>query len=87
MNRPTFNSIEEAQPKMDIYFAVFNQHINDAKEKATADLIKEFGQEMYDSDFLPFVEKGIMSIFKTPPTNITMFYAERVQHYVNEGRV
>ena len=69
---------------MDEYFSVFNGHINQAGEKAEQDIVKKFGKEKYEKEFLPFKKKGIMYMFKVPPTEITTYYVERVTVYVNE---
>lgn len=70
--------------KMDIYFAVFNCHVNNAQEKADNWFIDTHGQEIFDMEIKPFLDGGIMSIFQTSPTTWTSAYAKKIQEYVNQ---
>ncbi len=65
-------------------FAVFNLHINDAESKAKQAFVKRFAQETFDSEIQPFIDKGIMSIFNTKPTEHTRWYVEAVGIFVNQ---
>ena len=69
---------------MDINFALFNCHINRAKERAIGDTINKFGVAEYDNQLAENVENGIMAIFKKKPTEVTMYFVLQVQKYVNE---
>ena len=69
---------------MDIYFAVFNCHINHAKERAIADTINKFGASEYDNQLKAVVGDGIMAIFQKEPTELVRYFAEQIQKYVNE---
>ena len=68
---------------MDAYAAVFNCHIHNAKERAFESVSESFGatglKEIQAAD-----NDGIMSIFQTTPTPVTMLFAKQVQTFVNE---
>ncbi len=72
-----------AEP-MDPYFSVFNCHINNAHERAVAEL------ETLDSSWAAEIRKwkssGIMGIFDQDPTPATRKYVELVTQFVNENR-
>jgi len=70
---------------MGAYLSVFNQHLNDAAELTRADFIEIFGQEDWDREMQPFVDKGVMSLFQEEPNPYTKFYVKTVTKYVNEG--
>jgi len=76
----------EKREKMDLGFALFNCHINNAKSKAKKDFIKKFGLEVWNKEIEPFWGKGIMSIFSEPPNEPRAWYVEKIQEYVNKGR-
>ena len=69
---------------VDINFALFNCHINRAKERAIGDTINKFGVAEYDRQLAEIVESGIMAIFNKKPTELTMYFVLQVQKYVNE---
>ena len=71
---------------MDVGFAVFNGHVNDAFNKANAAFIEKFGQETFDRVIQPLHDQGVMAIFNTGPTEHTEWYAKKVQEIVNDGR-
>lgn len=71
---------------MDVGFAMFNSHVNDAANKANAAFIEKFGQEAFDRVIKPLHDQGIMAIFNTAPTEHTEWYATKVQEIVNDGR-
>lgn len=71
---------------MDLYFAVFNEHINQAGKRAVKDVRRKFGTDG-EKAIKALRKSGIMVIFKSKPTPLTEFYAERVKQYVNEGAV
>lgn len=72
--------------RMDIGFAVFNCHINDARDRADREFIAQFGQEVFDGEIKPFHDSGIMSIFNKPPTLYPLVWVSLVTAFVNEGR-
>jgi hypothetical protein len=72
---------------MDISFAVFNRHINNAGDRAKMAFIKRFGQEVWDKEIEPFEKQGIMTLFHTEPNTYTEWYTEVVGVLVNEDRV
>ncbi len=70
--------------KLDVYFAVFNCHINDAHNRAVAEL-KASSPEFVDEIEAAYAA-GIMGIFDKDPTPATKRYAELIMQFVNEGR-
>ena len=70
--------------KMDPYFAVFNNHINNAHKRAMEDL--EVNSPEWIAEILAFEQQGIMGIFNEEPTPATLRYVELVTAFVNEGR-
>lgn len=77
----------KAEKRMDITFSVFNCHVNNAKERATAEFVAQYGQENYDKHIAPIDEAGIMTIFHRKPTQYTAAWVTLVTAYVNENRV
>jgi hypothetical protein len=77
---------QNAEKRMDSYFSVFNGHVNNADKRANAEFIAQFGQEAYDNEIKPLREKGIMLIFETDPTRLTMAWVALVTAFVNENR-
>jgi hypothetical protein len=73
--------------QMDAYFALFNGHINDASDKAERSFKKKFGVKEWDKHIQPYIDEGVMSIFDDSPNKYTAFYVERVQYFVNKGRI
>ncbi len=73
------------QAPMDGYFAVFNQHLNNAGPRAKFLFIEKFGRDVWNQKMAKY-EDGIMAIFDTPPTKWTQFYVDAVTTFVNEGR-
>lgn len=71
---------------MDVRFALFNGHSNDAFEKAKSAFLKRFSQEEWNKQIQPHVDAGIMGIFGKKPTYPQQWYVETVGIYVNEGR-
>lgn len=69
---------------MDPYFAVFNQHINNAGERAKEKFIKKFGAAAWRTKMAPMYKDGIMAIFDRPPSVWTQFYVDAVTAFVNE---
>ena len=80
---------EEDEPKykMDLYFSVFNCHVNNASERAKKDVITKFGKAEFNEKIKPLIDNGIMAMFKESPTEITKYFAEQITEYVNEDRV
>ena len=72
--------------RMSQTFAVFNCHINNAKDRADAEFIAQFGQESFDKCIRPFHRKGIMEIFKSNSTVETMAWVVLCTAFANEGR-
>lgn len=73
----------ETKEPMDVYFAVFNCHVNNAKSKAIREFKKTYSPEIYDKEIKPFIKSGIMSIFQEKPNKYTLHFAETIQKYVN----
>ncbi len=48
--------------RLDIGFAVFNNHINDAGDRADKEFIAQFGKKLYAKHIKPCHDKGIMVI-------------------------
>lgn len=71
---------------MDPGFAMFNSHVNRAKDRAKRSFIKKFGRKVWDKRLQPFIDAGIMSIFNKKPNRWTEFYVNKVTSFVNEGR-
>lgn len=71
---------------LDPYFAVFNQHINDAGNRAKIAFIKRFSQGEWNEHIQPFEDKGIMSMFNEKPNKYLLWYAETVAVFVNENK-
>jgi hypothetical protein len=69
--------------RMDPGFAVFNLHINDARPKAEAIFIAQFGQEKWDEVIRPLETAGIMSVFGQNLTFEIMFYITTIMLVVN----
>ena len=70
--------------RMSPYFAVFNFHINDARDKAKKLFVKTFGQEAWDKEIQHYVTNGVMEIFSIPhPDFMVMFYVAAVTMIVN----
>lgn len=72
--------------RLDQYFSVFNNHLNNASDRANAEFIAQFGQESYDSHIAPFHVDGIMAIFAEEPTPPTIVWVALVTTFVNENR-
>jgi len=70
--------------KLDIRFALFNSHINNAFNKASICFIEKFGAAKYCDIIAKCYNEGIMSIFSSPPTEKTKYFVEKVQEIVNE---
>ena len=77
---------KEIAERMDQYFAVFNLHVNDARDRANAEFVHQFGQEVFDEHIRPRLDEGIMSLFNEAPTKHTMAWVVLVTVYVNEDR-
>lgn len=72
--------------RMEQGWAVFNCHRNDAKERADAEFIAQFGQEIFDEVMAPLHKDGIMAIFHDDPTPETAAWVALCTAYVNEDR-
>ena len=71
--------------RMDMYFSVFNNHVNDAHKKAMVELKHQGNKESY-KEIEKMVEDGIMGIFDSKPTNATIAYATLVTYFVNQDK-
>lgn len=69
---------------MDIFTSVFNNHVNDAHNKAKAAFIEQYGQDSWREHMQGYEDNGIMAMFDVPPNEYTSFYAEHVQAFVNK---
>lgn len=78
---------EPPREKMDLYFSVFNCHVNDAEKKAVTAYKEKYGEDVFERVIQPILDAGIMSIFDKPPTEETKAFATLIQDFVNEGRV
>lgn len=67
---------------MNIYEAVFNVNKSELR-KARIAFNRKFGKNSYAKYITPFVKKGIMSMFKVPPTEETRWFAEYIAKLVN----
>ena len=76
---------EQLTERLGANFAVFNCHVNDAKDRADAEFIAQFGQDRFDEVMAPIHEAGVMSIFNEEPTIYTMAWVTLCAAYVNEG--
>ena len=70
--------------KLSPEFALFNYHINDAKDRALAVLDEYFSP--YADEIRKADEEGIMSIMQTQPTPATASFVVLVTMFVNESR-
>ena len=70
---------------MDMGFAVFNLHINNAGPKADREFVRIFGQEKFDKYIQPLHDAGIMSMFGNSPGKYSLIWAAMVTVLVNEG--
>lgn len=70
--------------KMDICFAVFNCHINNALDRSSMCFISKFGTGRFVETICPHIKQGIMSIFSYTPTEETKFFVEKIREIVNE---
>jgi len=69
--------------KMSPGFALFNCHVNRAKDRAIASFIRKFGYDTFRKKLEPFLDKGIMSIFDEKPNKHTKFFVQRITRFVN----
>lgn len=74
------------KPRMSQHFAVLNLHVNRAGKRADKEFIAQFGQTEFDTHIKPHHDKGIMAIFRVPPTIHTVAWITLVTAYVNENR-
>lgn len=69
-------------------FAVFNLHVNKAREKADREFKRMFGEKKYDRHIARIEREGdgIMHIFNVKPNEYRMAWVAMVTVLVNEGR-
>lgn len=72
--------------RMDTGFAVFNCHVNDAKARADAEFIEQWGQDSFDTHIAPLHEQGIMLVLQGEPTPEKVAWVTLCTAFVNEGR-
>lgn len=75
----------DTRETMDPGFAVFNLHVNQAGEKADAEFVRMFGQDLFDEQIKPAHDNGVMSIFELPKTEHRIAWIAMVTVLVNEG--
>jgi len=75
---------DEKKEPMDVYFSVFNYHVNDAKDRALEVLEKY--SPTYVEEIRQAEEEGIMTIFQKEPTPASASFAILVAFFVNEDR-
>jgi len=68
---------------MDAHFALFNSHVNDAREKAKQVFIEMYGKGTWDEKMQPIIDEGIMSVFNEDPNQFTAVYVGFVFLFVN----
>lgn len=71
---------------MDTFVALFNCHINDAREKTISKFKEIWGKKRYETKIKPFIDKGIMSMFHEKPCKSTRFSKLYNQSIVNGER-
>ncbi len=71
---------------MDMHFALFNYHSNNAHTRAKVSFIKLYGRKAWDAEIEPHEKSGIMSLMENKPNEWTMAYVTMVHVYVNENR-
>lgn len=71
--------------RLDQNFAVFNNHINNASDRADLEFIRQFGQKKFDRVIKPLHENGIMTIFHGGVTPLRLAWVTMVTAFVNEG--
>jgi hypothetical protein len=76
--------MEPVKEPMDISFALFNSHINDAQDRAKDAFIGFFGKEAWETDIQPHLDYGVMSILRETPTIRTQFYVYTIWTMVNK---
>ncbi len=69
--------------KFSVTTALFNCHINNAAKRAIESYIAFFGQESFDANIQPYLDKGIMSILKTQPTPSLQFFVYTIWNFAN----
>lgn len=74
---------KEQRERMGGYISVFNNHINNAGNRAKA-VMEEFFPTYY-SEIAKADAKGIMSIFGEEPSKATLIYVALVTAFVNGG--
>jgi len=70
---------------MSNYEAVFNSHVNNAEDKAIKDFKKKYGDDIFNKEIKKFLNKGIMSIFRSQPNEYTLWFVNRITDYVNNN--
>jgi len=88
---PRTNSVEfdigpmkPVKEPMDAKFAIFNCHINDAKDRAKDAFIAFHGKKAWNTYIQPKIDDGIMSIFNEVPNEYTKFFVYTVWTMVNK---
>lgn len=72
----------ETVQKLDSYTATFNSDDEDMA-KAKEKFIKTYDEKSFNENIQPYIDKGLMSIFNTEPTNEIGYYLVNLTYYVN----
>lgn len=75
---------DQSDQWLDVTFAVFNCHRNDAAAKAKEAFVAKYGEAQFDRRIGPILKAGIMSVFNDR-NEWTMFYVDQIHAAVNEG--
>ena len=78
--------MKEKRERLDPYLSVFNCHSNNARKKADAEFVLQFGQEAFDKHIAPLHESGIIAIFHKKPNEYTGPWVSLVTYFVNQRR-
>lgn len=78
---------KKKEKRMEPFIAVFNCHVNNAKARADAEIIAQFGQEVFDKKIAPYHKKGIMAIFNKKPNHVTAAWVAVCTAFVNENLI
>jgi len=69
-------------PRLDYLSAASSATKKDLRD-AKNSFIYEFGKEVFEKEIAPFLDNGVMPMFKITPTPYTHWYIENLAHYVN----
>ncbi len=63
--------------------SLFNNHVNNAGERAAKDMVNKYGQDIYDRHVGQYKDTGIMVILGHSKNEYTTFYLDKVHEYAN----